>query len=110
MFLGMLRLSRETLQSLKSSCRRLLPSGHIKPSQKPETKPEEFCGVPRGTVGRIQNFVNAVREIPGLELQGEHELEDIEPDYGFEDESKPDKASATKDCQVENRMVIVSCP
>ena len=43
------------------------------------------------TVGRIQDFINAVRKIPGLEWLGEHELEEIEPGYGFEDETKPDK-------------------
>ncbi|MYF37095.1 MAG: S8 family peptidase [Synechococcus sp. SB0678_bin_12] len=44
------------------------------------------------TVGRIQDFIKAVRKIAGLEWLGEHELEDIEPGYGFEDEAKPEKA------------------
>lgn len=43
------------------------------------------------TVGSIQNFINVVRDLPGLEWLGEYELEEIEPDYGFEDQNKPDK-------------------
>jgi len=42
-------------------------------------------------VGRIQDFIKAMRKISGLEWLGEHEIEDIEPDYGFEDETKPEK-------------------
>ncbi len=43
------------------------------------------------TVGRIQDFIRVARKIPGLEWLGEHELADIEPDYGFEDPNKPEK-------------------
>lgn len=43
------------------------------------------------TVGSIQNFSNVVRDLPGLEWLGEYELEEIEPDYGFEDQNKPDR-------------------
>lgn len=43
------------------------------------------------TIGSIQNFVGAIGRIEGLEWLSEHELEDIEPEYGFEDENKPDK-------------------
>ncbi len=43
------------------------------------------------TVGSIQNFINVVGKIPGLEWLGEYELEEIEPDYGFEDKTNPDK-------------------
>ena len=43
------------------------------------------------TIGSIQNFIRAVDHIPGLEWLGEYELDDIAPDYGFEDENKPDR-------------------
>ena len=43
------------------------------------------------TVGRIQDFIRVARKIPGLEWLGERELADIEPDYGFEDKTNPDK-------------------
>ena len=43
------------------------------------------------TVGSIDNFVNAIRNIEGLEWLGEFELEDIEPNYGFEDYSDSSK-------------------
>ena len=43
------------------------------------------------TIGSIQNFIRAVDNIPGLEWMGEHELDDISPEYGFEDENYPDK-------------------
>ena len=49
-------------------------------------------------VGRIQDFVNAVGKIPGLEWLGEHELEEIEPDYGFEDETRPNKVLKARFC------------
>ena len=39
------------------------------------------------TVGSIDNFVNAIRRIDGLEWLGEFERRDIEPEYGFENES-----------------------
>ena len=44
------------------------------------------------TVGTIQNFINAVRNVTGLEWLGEYEIEEIKPGYGFEDEQKPNKA------------------
>lgn len=43
------------------------------------------------TIGSIQDFIRAVEKIPGLEWLGEHDLEDIDPAYGFEDEKRPDK-------------------
>ena len=42
-------------------------------------------------VGSIENFIRITRNIEGLEWQGESELDDIEPAFGFEDESHPDK-------------------
>lgn len=38
------------------------------------------------TIGPIQNFINAVGKVEGLEWLGEFELDDISPDHGFEDE------------------------
>ena len=43
------------------------------------------------TVGTIDNFINAIKRIEGLEWLGEFEREDIAPDHGFEDESDPQK-------------------
>jgi len=43
------------------------------------------------TVGPIQDFIKAVKKIQGLEWLGELELDDIAPDYGFEDEKNPEK-------------------
>jgi len=43
------------------------------------------------TIGPIQNFVNAVKKIEGLEWLGESDLDDISPDFGFEDEQDPQK-------------------
>ena len=43
------------------------------------------------TIGPIKNFINAVRDIEGLEWLGELEIEDIPPEYGFEDEKDPQK-------------------
>ncbi len=43
------------------------------------------------TIGSIDDFVNAVKRIDGLEWLGEFELDNIEPDFGFEDESNPQK-------------------
>ncbi|NIA11520.1 MAG: S8 family serine peptidase [Nitrospiraceae bacterium] len=37
------------------------------------------------TIGPIQNFINAVKKIEGLEWLGEFEIDDIAPEYGFED-------------------------
>ncbi len=44
------------------------------------------------TIGPVQNFINAVKKIEGLEWLGEFELDDIAPDCGFEDEKKPQKS------------------
>ena len=44
------------------------------------------------TFGSIDKFVRVIRGIEGLEWLGEIELEDIEPAFGFEDESNPEKA------------------
>ena len=43
------------------------------------------------TVGSIQDFVNIIRRVDGLEWFGEFEQEDMEPEYGFENESNPDR-------------------
>jgi hypothetical protein len=43
------------------------------------------------TIGPIERFINAVRNIEGLEWLGEFELDEISPDYGFEDEKDPQK-------------------
>jgi hypothetical protein len=43
------------------------------------------------TIGPIQNFINAVKKIDGLEWLGEFEVDDISPDYGFEDSKDPEK-------------------
>ncbi len=43
------------------------------------------------TVGSIQNFINAVKKVEGLEWLGESEIEDIAPTHGFEDERDPHK-------------------
>jgi len=43
------------------------------------------------TVGPVQNFINAIKKVGGLEWLGEFELDDIAPEYGFEDEDDPEK-------------------
>lgn len=43
------------------------------------------------TIGPIQNFINAVKKVEGLEWLGEFEIDDIAPEYGFEDEKDPTK-------------------
>ena len=43
------------------------------------------------TVGSIQDFVNIIRWVEGLEWLSEFEQEGMEPEYGFGDESKPDR-------------------
>ena len=43
------------------------------------------------TIGSIQDFVNIIRWVDGLEWLGEFEQEDMEPEHGFEDESNPDR-------------------
>ena len=42
------------------------------------------------TVGSIENFINAVRRIEGLEWLGEFEQGDIPPEFGFENPNQPD--------------------
>jgi hypothetical protein len=43
------------------------------------------------TIGPVQNFVNAVRKVEGLEWLGELELDDLAPVHGFQDEKDPQK-------------------
>ena len=43
------------------------------------------------TVGPISEFIRSVEKVEGLEWMGEHELDDIPPGDGFEDEADPDK-------------------
>lgn len=43
------------------------------------------------TIGPVQNFINAVQKVEGLNWLGECEIEDIEPEYGFKDEKDPEK-------------------
>ena len=43
------------------------------------------------TVGTINDFINAVRKISGLEWLGEFESDPIDPEYGFEDAKDPQK-------------------
>lgn len=43
------------------------------------------------TIGPVENFVNAVRKVEGLEWLGELELDDLAPDHGFQDERDPEK-------------------
>ena len=43
------------------------------------------------TVGSINNFINAVRKINGLEWLGEFESDPIDPEHGFEDAKDPQK-------------------
>ena len=52
------------------------------------------------TIGSIENFIRAVEKISGLEWLAEYELEDIAPQYGFEDEESPDK-------QLKGRLFLV---
>ncbi len=52
------------------------------------------------TIGPIENFINAMSRIKGLEWLGEFELDDIEPKYGFEDENDPQK-------QLEGQLFLV---
>lgn len=42
-------------------------------------------------IGTIDNFINAVNRIKGLEWLGEFETDNIDPDYGFEDKKNPEK-------------------
>lgn len=43
------------------------------------------------TIGPVQNFVNAVKKVEGLEWLGELELDDLAPDHGFQDERDSEK-------------------
>ena len=43
------------------------------------------------TVGSIDTFVNAVRRIEGLEWLGEFEQSEIEPEFGFAHDTRPDR-------------------
>jgi hypothetical protein len=43
------------------------------------------------TVGPIENFINAVRKVEGLEWLGEFEIDNIAPEHGFEDEKDAQK-------------------
>ncbi len=43
------------------------------------------------TIGPVDNFINAVRNVSGLEWLGEFEVDDIPPDFGFQDEKSPEK-------------------
>jgi hypothetical protein len=43
------------------------------------------------TMGSVDNFINAVKKVDGLEWLGELEIEDIAPEHGFEDATDPDK-------------------
>ena len=52
------------------------------------------------TIGPIQNFVNAVKKVDGLEWLGEVELDDIAPEHGFEDAKDPEK-------QLKGRLFLI---
>ena len=43
------------------------------------------------TIGPVQNFINAVKRVEGLEWLGEFEIDDIDPAHGFEDERDAQK-------------------
>lgn len=43
------------------------------------------------TIGSVQNFVNAIKKVEGLEWMGEFELDELVPDHGFQDEKDPEK-------------------
>lgn len=43
------------------------------------------------TIGPIKNFINAIKKVEGLEWLGEFEIDDIDPEHGFEDEKDPQK-------------------
>jgi len=43
------------------------------------------------TIGSVDRFINAIKKVPGLEWLGEFEIDDIAPDYGFEDKKDPEK-------------------
>ncbi|MBT8342461.1 MAG: S8 family peptidase, partial [Desulfatitalea sp.] len=52
------------------------------------------------TIGPIQDFVNAVQKVEGLEWLGEFELDDIPPEHGFEDAKDPEK-------QLKGRLFLI---
>lgn len=43
------------------------------------------------TIGSIEDFINAVKKIEGLEWLGEFELDGITPEHGFEDQKDTEK-------------------
>mgnify|MGYP006286301939 CR=1 FL=1 len=43
------------------------------------------------TIGSVDRFINAIKKVPGLEWLGEIDIDDIAPDYGFEDKKDPEK-------------------
>jgi hypothetical protein len=43
------------------------------------------------TIGPIENFIKAVRKIPGLEWLSEFEVDEIEPEFGFHDDAHPER-------------------
>lgn len=43
------------------------------------------------TIGSVDRFINAIKRIPRLEWLGEFEIDDIAPDFGFEDEKDAQK-------------------
>lgn len=43
------------------------------------------------TIGTVDRFINAIKNVTGLEWLGEFELEDITPGHGFEDEREAQK-------------------
>lgn len=44
------------------------------------------------TVGPEINFLNAIRYVEGLEWLGEMALDEVEPEYGFQDAEEPEKS------------------
>ena len=57
------------------------------------------------TVGSVEDFVNAVRRIDGLEWMGEVEIDEIAPDEEFYDESERDEAKREK--MLSRRLYLV---
>lgn len=43
------------------------------------------------TIGPVHRFISAIKKIPGLEWLGEVEIDELAPEYGFEDEKDPQK-------------------
>lgn len=44
------------------------------------------------TIGPIDRFIEAIKKVSGLEWLGEFQVDEIAPDYGFEDNKDPEKA------------------